>query len=57
MQELLSYGLPPHKIFYTVIYRVYNLFSGVYTLGASVLGYGLPLYRIFYTVIYIVYNL
>ena len=41
--SVLGYGLPPNRIFYTVIYRVYNLFSGVYTPGASVLGYGLPL--------------
>ena len=33
---------PPYRIFYTVIYRVYNLFSGVSVPGASVLGYSLP---------------
>ena len=33
---------PPHRIFYTVIYRVYNIFSGVSVPGASVLGYSLP---------------
>ena len=32
----------PYRIFYTVIYIVYNLFSGVSVPGASVLGYGLP---------------
>ena len=33
---------PPHRIFYTVISRVYKLFSGVSAPGASVLGYSLP---------------
>ena len=33
----------PYRILYTVIYIVYNLFSGVSVPGASVLGYGLPL--------------
>ena len=51
--SVLGYGLlpPPHRIFYTVVYRVYNLFSGVSAPGASVLGYGLPP-RIFYAVVY-----